>query len=398
MRKSVASIVLKVMMVWLLIMYGLLLFRHTLLKPVVDALRLDSKFFVGALLAGSVFALLAIIANALQKKDPLETATAKKNYTAVGVMLSVFGIFMTALGTCYDPIMELFFGEGIRNEEWYTWVGNIAVTDVICLAAVMMVACKIEKTPVEKHKMTFGEFITCIFMNSGVIGAGLILGFLMESLMMRLCGTMGGQAISDMMIGSDDFWRILTVGIGAPIVEELIFRKFLIDRVHKYGEGIAILISGMLFGLFHGNFAQFFHTTGLGLFLAFIYVRTGKVWYTILFHMVVNMSTSVISMKLVNNLDYKKLYQLLEMDWESPEAMELMMEMFPAALALTGWVLFLIVSVIVGWVLWIRYRKKLFLKKAPEHVEKKKLRTAFLNFGMLYFLIMGIIRFVSFYL
>lgn len=398
MKRTVASIVLKVMMVWLLILYGLLLFRHTLLKSVVDALRLDSKFFVGALLAGSVFALLAIIANALQKKDPLEEATAKKNYTAVGVMLSVFGIFMTALGTCYDPIMELFFGEGIRNEEWYTWVGNIAVTDVICLAAVMMVACKIEKTPLEKHKMTFGEFITCIFMNSGVIGAGLILGLLMESLMMRLCGTMGGQAISDMMIGSDDFWRILTVGIGAPIVEELIFRKFLIDRVHKYGEGIAILISGMLFGLFHGNFAQFFHTTGLGLFLAFIYVRTGKVWYTILFHMVVNMSTSVISMKLVNNLDYEKLYQLLEMDWESPEAMELMMEMFPAALALTGWVLFLIVSVIVGWVLWIRYRKKLFLKKAPEHVEKKKLRTAFLNFGMLYFLIMGFIRFVSFYL
>lgn len=398
MKKTVASFVLKVMMVWLLVLYSLLLFRHTFLKPVVDALRLDSKFFVGALLAGSVIALLAIIANALQKRDPLEAATAKKNYAAVGVMLSVFGIFMTALGTCYDPVMELFFGEAIRNEEWYTWVGNIAVTDVICLAAVILIACKIKGTPVEKHKMTFGELITCIFMNSGVIGAGLILGLLMESLMMRLCGTMGGQAISDMMIGSDDFWRILTVGIGAPIVEELIFRKFLIDRVHKYGEGIAILISGMLFGLFHGNFAQFFHTTGLGLFLAFIYVRTGKVWYTILFHMVVNMSTSVISMKLVNNLDYEKLYQLLEMDWESPEAMELMMEMFPAALALTGWVLFLIVSVIVGWILWIRNRKKLFLKKAPEHVEEKKLRTAFLNFGMLYFLIMGIIRFVSFYL
>ena len=192
MKKTVASFVLKVMMVWLLVLYSLLLFRHTFLKPVVDALRLDSKFFVGALLAGSVIALLAIIANALQKRDPLETATAKKNYAAVGVMLSVFGIFMTALGTCYDPVMELFFGEAIRNEEWYTWVGNIAVTDVICLAAVILIACKIKGTPVEKHKMTFGELITCIFMNSGVIGAGMIIGLMMESFMMKLCGTMGG--------------------------------------------------------------------------------------------------------------------------------------------------------------------------------------------------------------
>ncbi len=398
MRKSVASFVLKVMMVWLLVMYSLLVFRNTLFEPVVDTLGLDGKFFAGALLAGAVIGLVAIIAIALQKKNSLDVATAKKNYASVGVMMSVFGILMITLGTCYDPVMELLFGEAIQRNVWYDWVRTIAVTDVICLAAVMLLACKIKKTPVEKHKMTLGQFITCIFMNSGVIGAGLILGLLMERLMVQLCGTMGGQVIVDMMTDSDDFWRILTVGIGAPIVEELVFRKFLIDRVHKYGEGIAILISGMFFGLFHGNFAQFFHTTGLGMFLAFIYVRTGKVWYTILFHMVVNMSTSVISMKLVNNLDYEKLYQLLEMDWESPEAMELMMEMFPAALALTGWVLFLVVSVIVGWVLWIRNRKQLFLKKAPDHVEKKKLRTAFLNFGMLFFLIMGIIRFVTFYI
>lgn len=397
MKKSVASFVLKVMMVWLLVMYSLLVFRNTLFKPVVDTLDLKYEFFIGALLAGAVIGFVAIIAIALQKKNSSDVTTAKTNYASAGVMLSVFGILMITLGPCYDPVMELIFGEAIQSNIWYDWVRTIAVTDVICLTAVMLLACKIEKTPVEKHKMTLGQFITCIFMNSGVIGAGLILGLLMERLMVQLCGTMGGQVIVDMMTGSDDFWRILTVGIGAPIVEELIFRKFLIDRVHKYGEGIAILISGMFFGLFHGNFAQFFHTTGLGMFLAFIYVRTGKVWYTILFHMVVNMSTSVISMKLVNNLDYEKIYQLLMMDWESPEAMDLMMEMFPAALALTGWVLFLVVSVIVGWVLWIRNRKQLFLKKAPEHVEKKKLRTAFLNFGMLFFLVMGIIRFVTFY-
>ena len=47
------------------------------------------------------------------------------------------------------------------------------------------------------------------------------------------------NALAELMTNSDPFWRILTVGICAPIFEELILRKFLIDRIHKYGEGIA---------------------------------------------------------------------------------------------------------------------------------------------------------------
>lgn len=398
MKKSIASVVLKVMMVWLLVMYSYILFRSTLLKELNNIFGYESSFFIGAILSAAIISLIAIVAIAVRKKGNAECATARINYAGAGMMLSVFGILMISLGICYDPVMQFIFGAGIQSAKWYDWMRTIAITDVICLAAVMLLACKIEKTPVEKHKMTVGQFIACIFMNSGVIGAGMIIGMIMEKIMEGLCGTTGGQVITDMMLGSDDFWRILTVGIGAPIVEELIFRKFLIDRIHKYGEGIAILISGMLFGLFHGNFAQFFHTTGVGLFLAFIYIRTGKVWYTILLHMVVNMCTSVITMKIVSGLDFEKMELLAGMDASSQEAMDLTMELLPSMLGLIGWFLILVATAVIGWGLWIMKRKQLFLKKAPEHVEKKKVRTALLNFGMIYFLIMAIIRFISFYL
>lgn len=398
MNKQIATGVLKVMMVWLLALMALKLYAYTLAEPVILGVRLQGDFFVGAFLAGVIISLIAIVALALRKKDPLEVTDAKRNYSSVGLMISVFGIIMMALGNCFDPVVQWIFGSGIQDCEWYIWVRSIAITDVICLIAVILVACKIEKTPIERHKMSIGQFITGIFMNAGVIGLGLILGLLMEYVMLQLTGNVGGQVISEMMQGSNDFWRIITVGIGAPIVEELIFRKFLIDRVHKYGEGIAIFVSGIMFGLFHGNFAQFFHATGVGLFLAFIYVRTGRIWYSILIHMVVNLSTSVVSMMLIENLDFVKMDELLVMDVNSPEATQLVMELLPSLLAFMLWILFLMVSVIVGWVLWIVNRKKLFLKKAPEYVEKKKLRTAFLNFGMIYFLIVGILRFVSFYI
>ena len=67
------------------------------------------------------------------------------------------------------------------------------------------------------------------------------------------------------------------------------------DRLIKYGEFIAIFTSGLMFGLFHGNFQQFFFAFALGLLFAFVYARTGRIRYTIGLHMAINMTTSVIT-------------------------------------------------------------------------------------------------------
>ena len=74
----------------------------------------------------------------------------------------------------------------------------------------------------------------------------------------------------------------------APVFEELVFRKVLVDRVLPYGEWPAILFSGLTFGLFHGNLTQFFYAFLLGMILAFIYVRTGNILHTIGIHACIN--------------------------------------------------------------------------------------------------------------
>ena len=62
----------------------------------------------------------------------------------------------------------------------------------------------------------------------------------------------------------------------------------LTERIVKYGELAAVLASGLFFGLFHGNLNQFSYAFLLGLFLGFIYVKTGKLGYTIGLHMAIN--------------------------------------------------------------------------------------------------------------
>lgn len=79
----------------------------------------------------------------------------------------------------------------------------------------------------------------------------------------------------------------------APLYEELLFRKLLADRAGRDGRKIALVLCGLMFGAFHGNLNQFVYATGLGLFFGFLYIRTGKLRYTVILHMLVNFMGSI---------------------------------------------------------------------------------------------------------
>ena len=104
------------------------------------------------------------------------------------------------------------------------------------------------------------------------------------------------------MENSNVIVRTLVVGIGAPVFEELIFRKVLIDRTVKYGEYVSIVLSGIMFGLLHGNFSQFFFAALIGMLFAYIYIRTGRIRYTIFLHMAINLSSALVLQTLLQKM------------------------------------------------------------------------------------------------
>ena len=144
-----------------------------------------------------------------------------------------------------------------------------------------------------------------MFMTAGLMIAGMIVGTLVHNLFTLPFGASNTSGIAQLLIGSSAIPRILVVGILAPIFEELIFRKVLVDRLSKYGSFIAIVVSGLFFGLFHGNFSQFFFATMIGCLFAFLYLKTGKVYLTIILHMMVNLTTSGITTTLLQKV-YEK--------------------------------------------------------------------------------------------
>ncbi len=72
------------------------------------------------------------------------------------------------------------------------------------------------------------------------------------------------------------------------LVEEYAFRGVLMGGLLKYGEGFAIAMTSVVFGLMHGNFTQVPFAIIAGIALGFVRVKTGSMWPSIILHFLNN--------------------------------------------------------------------------------------------------------------
>ena len=167
--------------------------------------------------------------------------------------------------------------------------------DIIGFPLILGLTRNIPTREIPKQKFGFFKFLPYIFMTFGIGIPLSFVGSLVNTMLTVPFGGSNTSVILELLNSSSILPRILVVGILAPIFEELIFRKVLIDRLSRYSTFLAIFVSGLFFGLYHGNFSQFFFATGIGLLFAFLYSKTGKIHLTIILHMIVNLFTSVIT-------------------------------------------------------------------------------------------------------
>ena len=99
-------------------------------------------------------------------------------------------------------------------------------------------------------KMLFAGFLVCM--------SGLYIGNLIGLALMKAVSVMLGRPmvnpVAEILSSLSSWAIILVMVIMAPIFEEILFRKVLIDRVRVYGDKAAIVVSVFIFGLSHGNF------------------------------------------------------------------------------------------------------------------------------------------------
>ena len=221
----------------------------------------------------------------------------------IGIAFAIFSIIVTAVQLILSVGINLLPIEFTPNlTATFTFALIVISVDIIGFPLILGLTKRFPKREIPKEKFGFFRFIPYIFMTAGLMLVGMVVGTIVNNLITRPFGGSNNSAIAQLLIGSSILPRVLVVGILAPIFEELIFRKVLIDRLSKYGSFIAIVVSGLFFGLFHGNFSQFFFATMIGCLFAFLYLKTGKIHLTITLHMIVNLTTSVITTTLLQKV------------------------------------------------------------------------------------------------
>ena len=145
----------------------------------------------------------------------------------------------------------------------------------------------------EKGKLSVGSFLVLVCICYACMIVGNLVGIGVNSLL-----SPGSINLIDQLAtaAGASVEMVVAFVVLAPVFEELVFRKVLVDRVLPYGEWPAILFSGVTFGLFHGNLTQFFYAALLGMILAYVYIRTGNILYTIGIHACINFLGGVLPM------------------------------------------------------------------------------------------------------
>ena len=93
------------------------------------------------------------------------------------------------------------------------------------------------------------------------------------------------EVINNIIKSENIFLSVFIVIILAPLVEELLFRGMILNKLNNHlSQKVTIVIQSVLFSLFHFNLAQLIPTFLLGLFLGFCYFKFKNLWAVILIH------------------------------------------------------------------------------------------------------------------
>lgn len=230
---------------------------------------------------------------------------------------SRIGFAMLVLMLGYQLLAYLIAGvvsrvaPALTDEWWYTWV----LTDIPLYGAGLPLmwlvlrnvpaapfnrTCRLRGATVEKPRFGFGAWLLIAVIGMGVMQIG---GLIAQGIMKFLSFAVGydyANRLEAVVSGSPLWVSVIATVVIAPVGEEFIFRKLLIDRTRRWGDTVAVLLSGILFGLFHGNLFQLFYTTMFGFLLAYIYTRTGRLGWCIGLHALINFMGGIVPTLLQN--------------------------------------------------------------------------------------------------
>lgn len=302
----------------------------------------------------------------------------RKQFSRLGLGTFTILTIATALQLCLSFALNRAYPAG-DFPQWMIWVGTFAPLYIAAVPVGLLVIRGVPASPPEKQRLGAGKWTTAAIISIFMMYAGNIIGTIVTTLLQMLFGASSAAPILSYAMEGELWWKLLVMVILAPVIEEYIFRKQLIDRMNIYGQKLAVVTSALLFGLFHGNFSQFFYAFALGLVFGYVYLKTGRLRYSVGLHMLINFLGGVAAPAILNRVDYAALDAA---DAAGTGIMEALISSH--MLPLLIYIALMLSLALAGLVLLcIKSRSIRFRTAAMELPRAGRLRTVFWNEGML---------------
>lgn len=128
------------------------------------------------------------------------------------------------------------------------------------------------------------------------LGAGAVLNLVLGRLLPLLPQHMLEQytAASASMMSMKGVWRVVAIGLVAPITEELLFRGIVLGRLMQaMPTEYAVVLSSLLFGMGHLSLVWVGYAALMGCVLALVYLRNNNLLYAIVCHISFNLMSLI---------------------------------------------------------------------------------------------------------
>ncbi|MEF2574827.1 MAG: HAD hydrolase-like protein [Eisenbergiella sp.] len=210
------------------------------------------------------------------------SALAMGTYYLVSIAISTGVLLMSMLMT---PVLDVF-GIGARENTYNLWMNLAnALATAGAFAACFGIWHKQMNFKAKRSIDGLSLVPMAILAAASAVGMNGLLN-LIE--LYRFSPTF--QEISEIQFDTPVWLGIISYGILAPLGEEVVFRGVVYGQFKKVMKvPIAIVLSGLAFGLFHGNLVQAVYATVIGILLALVYELYGTLIAPMVFHGIANL-------------------------------------------------------------------------------------------------------------
>lgn len=240
-------------------------------------------------------------------KEELTRLKHKANIVGFMSIIATFSFFATSLGLSY--ILKLFVQSSNSLQGADSLVNNIysGLINLIGIGVTGMLFILIKKESTS-YQLPFTKVQKSTLFSIIAIGFSVcMVSNLLTNLFMETTQTLGFDFnFSAGESKSSTYLEILVYFISVAVVpavsEEILFRGAILSTLRKYGDGVAVFVSALIFGLFHANLVQIPFAFIVGLVLGWAVVYTNSMLPAILIHFI-NNAYSVISSILSTNTE-----------------------------------------------------------------------------------------------